>query len=144
MYATEQDIVELYGQDLLLRVADHNKDNVPDPQVVEMALQSADDLCNAYLSALYDVPVDPVPGIVKKCAIDIAVYNMAHGRVQRTEEMRVRFEDATKLLEKIAAGKVGVGIPTNNGGGSGSGSGGGGVPGGGATRKGRVIEVGRG
>lgn len=138
MYATEQDIVELYGQDILLRVADHNKDNVADPQVVEMALQSADDLCNAYLSAQYDIPIDPVPGIVKKCAIDIAVYNMAHGRVQRTEEMRVRYEDALKLLEKISTGKVGIGLPTDGGGGTG------GTPGGAGTRKGRIITIGRG
>lgn len=142
MYATQEDIVELYSMDLLLRVADHDKDDVPDAQVVEMGLQSAEDLCNAYLSAQYDVPVDPVPGVIRKCCIDIAVYNMAHGRAQRTEEMRLRYEDALKILEKIAAGKIGIGQPP----GGGSGGGGGGTPGDGTngpTRKGRMIDVGR-
>lgn len=135
-YATKEDIDELYGTDLLVRVADHNKDGTPDPSVIEMGLQTADDLCNAYLSALYSTPIDPVPGVVKKCAIDIAIYNMAHGRMQRTDEMRMRYEDALKILGKISEGKIGIGQPPGGGGGS--------DPGGPSSpRKARSIDTGR-
>ncbi len=137
-YATEDDIVELYGEDLLLRVADLDKDGVADQEVIEKALLGADDVCNAYLSAQYAIPVTPTPGVVRTCAIDIAVYRMALQRGGRTDEMRVRYEDALALLEKISTGKVGLGqLPQDTDGD--------GTPDTdpNAKRKGRFIDVGR-
>lgn len=110
-YATKEDIDALYGQDLLVRVADYDRDGSPDDEVVARGLQSADEICNAYLSAQYSIPVTPTPGVVRTCAIDIAVYKMALGRTGRTDEMRVRYEDALLMLEKISTGKVGLGLP---------------------------------
>jgi phage gp36-like protein len=110
-YATKEDIDELYGTDLLVRVADYNKDGTPDPEVIAKGLQAADEICDAYLSAQYSIPVVPTPGIVNACAIDIAIYKMALGRTSRTDEMRIRYEDALKLLERISTGKVGLGLP---------------------------------
>jgi phage gp36-like protein len=109
-YATKDDIVELYGPDLLVRVADYDKDGQPDDDVVAKGLQNADDICNAYISAQYSVPVTPTPGIVRTCAIDIAVYKMALGRASRTDEMRVRFDDALALLDRISKGTIGLGL----------------------------------
>jgi phage gp36-like protein len=117
-YASKEDIDELYGTDLLVRVADYNRDGAPDPEVISKGLQAADEICDAYLSAAYTIPVVPTPGVVKNCAIDIAVYKMALGRTSRTDEMRVRYEDALALLDKISTGKVGLGLPpetTDNG-----------------------------
>src|SRR6266436_1666386 len=118
-YATKEDIDDLYGTDLLVRVADYDRDGAPDPEVVDRGLQAADEICDAYLSAQYTIPVTPTPGVVKNCAIDIAVYKIALGRSGRTDEMRVRYEDALALLEKISSGKVGLGLPpvTDPGGG---------------------------
>src|SRR5690349_11238059 len=110
-YATQEDIEELYGPDLLVRVGDYNKDVQPDDDVIENGLQNADDVCNAYLSANYSVPVTPPPGVIRTCAIDIAVYKMALGRSSRTDEMRIRYEDALALLDKISKGTVGLGLP---------------------------------
>ena len=110
-YATKEDIDELYGTDLLIRIADYDRDGTPDDDVVAKGLQAADEICNAYLSAEYTVPVVPTPGIVTACAIDIAVYKMALGRSGRTDEMRVRYEDALAMLEKISTGKIGLGLP---------------------------------
>lgn len=110
-YATKEDIDELYGTDLLVRVADYDRDGTPDPAVVAKGLEGADEICDAYLSAQYTIPVVPTPGVVRNCAIDIAIYKMALGRTGRTDEMRVRYEDALALLEKISTGKVGLGLP---------------------------------
>lgn len=138
-YATQDDIIELYGQDLLLRVADVDKDGDPDEEVVSKGLQSADDICNAYLSAQYSIPVTPTPGVVRTCAVDIAVYKMALQRGGRTDEMRTRYEDALALLEKISKGTVGLGqIPVDEDED--------GVPDNDPNRKrrGRIIDIGRG
>jgi phage gp36-like protein len=114
-YATKEDIDELYGTDLLVKIADYDRDGTPDPLVVDKGLQAADEICDAYLSAQYTIPVVPTPGVVKNCAIDIAVYKIALGRGGRTDEMRVRYEDALALLEKISTGKVGLGLPPTTG-----------------------------
>jgi phage gp36-like protein len=110
-YATKDDIEDLYGVDVLIRVADHNKDGMADEDVIAKGLLGADEICDAYLSARYSVPITPIPGIVRSCAIDISLYKMALGRAQRTDEMRVRYQDALALLEKIAKGTVGLGLP---------------------------------
>lgn len=110
-YATKEDIDELYGTDVLVKIADYDRDGTPDPLVVDKGLLAADEICDAYLSAQYTIPVVPTPGVVKNCAIDIAVYKIALGRGGRTDEMRVRYEDALALLEKISTGKVGLGLP---------------------------------
>jgi phage gp36-like protein len=110
-YATKEDIDDLYGTDLLVRIADYDRDGAPDTEVVDRGLQAADEICDAYLSAQYPVPVVPTPGVVKNCAIDIAVYKIALGRTGRTDEMRLRYEDALAILEKISTGKVGLGLP---------------------------------
>ena len=110
-YATKADVDELYGTELLVRIADYDRDGTPDSEVVDRGLLAADEVCNAYLSAQYPVPVMPTPGVVRTCAIDIAVYKIALGRGGRTDEMRVRYEDALALLEKISTGKIGLGLP---------------------------------
>ena len=110
-YATKADIDQLYGSDLLVRIADYDRDGTPDDEVVDRGLQAADEVCNAYLSAQYAVPVIPIPGVIRTCAIDIAVYKIALGRTGRTDEMRVRYEDALRILEKVSTGKVGLGLP---------------------------------
>jgi len=105
------DIDDLYGVDLLVRIADFDRDGTPDPDVIEKALRGADEICDAFLSAQYTVPVTPTPGVIRSCAIDIAVYKIALGAATRTTEMRQRYEDAIELLKQIAAGKVGLGQP---------------------------------
>jgi phage gp36-like protein len=110
-YCTLEDMVELYGEDLILKVADHDRDDIADPDIVEKGIKGADEIIDAYLSAQYTVPMAPIPGVVRTCSIDIALYKMALGRANRTDEMRVRYEDALKLLEKISTGKIGLGLP---------------------------------
>lgn len=136
-YASQKDIEDLYGTDLLLRISDHNRDRAPDLDVIEKGLRGADEICDAYLSAQYTVPVLPAPGIVRTCAINIAVYLMAMDRTRRTEEMRVRYEDALKLLEKISTGKVGLGLQPSDPDGDGV------TTNPNAQRKGRMINLGR-
>src|SRR5262249_50095492 len=110
-YATKEDIDDAYGTDLLVRVADYDKDGIPDDEVIARNLSNADEVCNAYLSAQYPVPVTPIPGRVRTGAMDIAVYKTARQRAGRTDEMGVRYEDALAMLEKISTGKVGLGLP---------------------------------
>lgn len=108
-YATQEELEATYDEKLLVRVADYDGDEMADPDVVERGLIAADDIINAYLSIRYPVPVTPVTGILKTLAIDIAVYKMAMSPNARTDEMRVRYEDALIMLQRIADNKIGIG-----------------------------------
>ena len=101
-YANQADIEDLYGFDLLVRVADPNKTGAPDADLIAQGLQGADDIINAYLSAQYPVPLSPVPGSIRSMAVDIALYRMAIKRAMRTDEMRQRY-DIRACLDELAA-----------------------------------------
>lgn len=117
-YAIMTDIIDLYGEDLLIRIADLDKDGQPDEDVVEKALEAADALIDAYLSSAYSLPLPSVPDVLRTLAIDIAVYKLPITRAPRTDEMRKRYEDALAHLKMMAAGKMGIGLPTDPGDGS--------------------------
>lgn len=112
-YASADDISEMYGEQLLLRIADPDDTGYFDVHIVKSALEQADDIIDSYLSTRYTLPLRNTPGILKACAIDIAVYKMAHGRLPRTDEMRIRYEDALRMLELIAKGTIGLGLPAD-------------------------------
>jgi phage gp36-like protein len=110
-YAAIQDIIDLYGEATLIRVSDVNRDRQYDAEVVEAALENADDEINVYLSSQYDTPLPYTTRSLRRIAVNIAVYTMALGRAERTDEMRKRYEDAIKLLTLMSTGKVGLGLP---------------------------------
>lgn len=113
-YASKDDIDRLYGDSLLVRIADLDRDGIPDETLVERGLVAADDLINAYLSTRYTLPLVGTSPVLRDCAVDIAVYKIALERAKRTDEMRIRYDDALALLDKMAAGKIGLGIPPSD------------------------------
>jgi phage gp36-like protein len=113
-YATQRDLFNLYGEQLLLRLADLDNDGVPDPEPIGDALDSAASIIDAYLSARYQTPIDNPPPVVRDLNVDIGLYRLALSRLKQTEEMRLRYEDAIKLLQAIAAGKASIGLDTDD------------------------------
>ena len=109
-YASQEDIVDLYGEDLLVRLTDTTRSNAIDTVVVGRGLQSADDIINSYVSERYTLPLPMVPGVLRECGVDIAVYKIALSTTKKTPEMRQRYEDAIALLERIGSGKAGLGL----------------------------------
>ncbi|MCA3464170.1 MAG: DUF1320 domain-containing protein, partial [Rhodobacter sp.] len=105
MYATQSDIVTLYGQNALV-VADHNRDGAADSAAVTRALTSASDEIDTYLHARYTLPLPEVPGFLKQLAVDIALYRLALSADVLSEEHRKRYEDALGHLKRIAEGKA--------------------------------------
>jgi phage gp36-like protein len=110
MYANEQDIIDKYGAEALVITADHDGDGVADPAVVARGLSDAGDEINTYIGSRYPLPLTYAPPILKPLCIDIALYKMSVG-ITVTDEKRLRYEDALKLLVKIAEGKITLGLP---------------------------------
>ena len=103
-YATEADIVELYGADALY-VADRDGDGASDAAAVERALSSASDEIDSHLAVRYTVPLAEAPSVVRQWCVDIALYRLALSHTVLTEEHRRRYEDAIKSLAGVASGR---------------------------------------
>lgn len=106
-YATRADIEKVYGAQLVQIIADLTEDGVAEDEAVAQALEEASSEIDSYIGVRYpQVPLDPVPKILITYCRDMAVYRLALNSGARTTEMRVRYEDALKFLEKVATGKV--------------------------------------
>ena len=108
-YATQQDIVDRYGADALYVAADRNNDNVIDTAAVDRALTDATDEINTYVGARYQLPLNPVPSVLLRLCVDIALYRLSPGAAL-TEEKRLRYDDVMALLRGIAKGTATLGI----------------------------------
>jgi phage gp36-like protein len=105
-YCTAEDIAELYGE--TARVVMRSDADRAQLDVVRAtrAIASADAEIDSYLVGRYSVPVTPTPALLKQLSIDIALYRMALTMPHRSDEMRQRYEDALKTLDKLAAEKI--------------------------------------
>lgn len=116
VYATQLDLENVYGAALVAKLADHDGDGVADQPAIDDALTSASSIIDAYIGRRYVVPISPPTPVVRDLAVDIAWYRLAYSRLKQTAEMRLRYEDAIKLLESIAAGTAGIALPGEGGG----------------------------
>jgi phage gp36-like protein len=109
-HATRADIEAVYGFTLLPGIADYDNDGEVDANVVTAALDHATGVINSHLSVRYKLPLAAVPAFLKAAAIDLAVYRIANTADRLTVEMRQRYEDHVRHLERIADGKAGLGF----------------------------------
>lgn len=110
-YATQADIDDIHGADLLLAIADHNNDDAVDTQAVTDALTNASDLIDSYLRSKYSVPILVVPALINQFCIDIAIYNLSHTNGGMSEEYKERYKEATANLKRIADGIIVLDLP---------------------------------
>lgn len=111
-YAVQQDIIDRYGEDKLLLLADRAGDGQIDATVVDQALADAGASTDARLSKRgYALPLANVPAILVRINVDLAVYYLASNADVLTELMTARKQDALADLDKIAAGKIDLGLP---------------------------------
>lgn len=110
MYATQQDIVDRYGQDALTLAADRDGDGQVEQAAIDQGLADADAEIDAYLAAKYDLPLPSVPDVLVRLAVDIALYRMEATADVGSEERRQRYEDAVALLKRISKGEVSLGL----------------------------------
>lgn len=105
-YCTLEDIQYAMDEDDVIRFTDDHDSGAVDTAVVDKAIADTGSLVDAYLASRYAVPLDPVPAVINGAACDIAIYKISSRRGIAAEEVRKKFEDAVKFLEKLAAGKA--------------------------------------
>jgi len=106
-YCDLDDIREVITDDELIQLTDDERTGEIDTDRVDQAIASADSEIDGYCAARYSTPFSTVPALIKKCSVDIAVYNLHARRTQSIPEARqVRYDNAVRILKGLAAGTV--------------------------------------
>lgn len=108
-YSTLDDILKMLSEADLIELTAENGVDVYDPLVVERAIEDADAEINGYVGTRYTAARDPVPPVLRKYSVDIAIYGLYCRRQLENETWRKRYEDAVRYLELVAQGKISLG-----------------------------------
>lgn len=110
MYCTRQDIEGRISAVALQDWADLDGDGSEDAGVVERAIASADALIDSYLGVRYPVPVAPVPPVLTRMAVALAVWSLATGKgfdVESADKsLKLDQEAALAWLKDIGRGQA--------------------------------------
>ncbi len=110
-YATRADIVfAAGGEERLLQLTDPNSDGLEDDDVINEAIIDAESLINSYVRKKREVPVSPVPPVLRKLAAKLAVYALKEQRDAVTESDTLLQGDRIHWLEGFSKGTVVLGV----------------------------------
>lgn len=115
-YATLAQALERLGESYLISLTDVENEGAVDADRLTGALVSASAEIDSHIGTRYTTPVvlDPVPLMLVEVCLDIAEYRLARGVVPLTDEVKERYDRATRWLGQVAQGKAGIGIATAN------------------------------
>jgi len=110
MYCTLDDLKKRITEDELLRLTDEHELGAIDQTIVDEAIEAAGIEIDSYLGKRFDLPLNPLPGVVANLAKSIAIFNL-YGRSQEgpSDHWQKRYESSVALLSMIAAGDVSMG-----------------------------------
>lgn len=107
-YATQQDLIDRFGQQELIQLTDRVNGIAIDAAVLNQVLADADAEINIYLSGY--LPLASVPLVLKGLACDIARFKLY--KDEAPEVIVTRYKEAMNRLKDVAAGKASLGLDT--------------------------------
>lgn len=105
-YVTQQQLVDRFGERLLLQVADRADPpaGTIDADVVARALADTDAMIDGYLAGRYILPLAATPPLLTDLAAAIAIYKLHV--FAPDQKIADDYKDAVSTLTKIATGTV--------------------------------------
>lgn len=110
-YATQQDLIDRYTEEVVLLASDHDGNGLIDSTVVDKAIADASADIDSAVAVKYDIPLPSVSAMLVRLCADIAMYRMMSDRDIAREEHRTRYDDAMKTLDKISTGARRLDLP---------------------------------
>jgi phage gp36-like protein len=109
-YATQQQLVDRYGEDMLRKITDRAKPpaGAIDAAVVARALADTDAVIDGYLLGRYQLPLATTPALLAELASTIAIYKL-HGSTA-AEKIADDYNAALRTLREIGQGIVRLGV----------------------------------
>lgn len=114
-YATPEQFVKTFSERETVSLTDEKRTGTVDNDKLNFALERASNVIDGYLVGRYKTPWPDSPGILIGYCCDITRYQLATDHRILSEEMRLRYDDAIKFLEKVASGKINLGRDTSGG-----------------------------
>jgi len=112
-YCDLDDLQEQISENALIGLSDDDAVGVVDDSVISRAIADADTVIDAHCQGRYTVPLTPVSDMIRSVSVDIAIYNLYSRRDDLAPEIRKdRYKEAMRFLEKVSAGKIGLGAAT--------------------------------
>jgi phage gp36-like protein len=108
-YCTQSDIVEQLDEDILEQLTDDAGAGDVDDSVVDRAIADADAEVDAYCMGRYTVPLSPVPAMIRRISVDMAIYHLYSRRSDPPEVRKDRYKNAVRFLEKVSTGGITLG-----------------------------------
>ena len=109
-YCTQADIAKLIPSGAITQLTDDEGTGANVATRVAEAVAQADSEIDASCASRYSVPFPaPVPDIIRKLSVDIAIYNLYSRVLETVPETRAqRYKNATRQLEGISKGNITV------------------------------------
>ncbi|MEW6427325.1 MAG: DUF1320 domain-containing protein [Thermodesulfobacteriota bacterium] len=115
-YCTIDDITEQLPNEELLGLTDDDDLGAVDTAKVARAIADADAEIDSYCGrGNYQLPFLPVPEIIRKRSVDIAIYNLYARRRGAPEDRKQRYADAIVWLRGVSSGLVTLGVEDPSG-----------------------------
>jgi phage gp36-like protein len=110
-YCTLAEIKAQIDERDLIMLTDDAAAGAVDEEIVAAAIADADEEIDGYVGSRHRVPLSPVPGIIRKQSVDIALYNLHARRKRDIPELRQkRYDNAIRFLEQVAKGTISLGV----------------------------------
>lgn len=115
-YCTRNDLYDALSEEKIKRYArdEQTDDDATLEARIDEAIDKASARIDGYLRARTELPLDPVPGIVRDLSIDVALYFLASrkgiARSGPDEILIKKYDDAIAYLKDIQSGKADIGI----------------------------------
>lgn len=108
-YCSQDDILEQMDEDILIQLTDDADAGSVDDDKVTRAIADADADIDSYVGVRKDVPLDPVPTVIRKRSVDMAIYNLYARRQGAPDDRKERYDAAVRWLALVAKGEVSLG-----------------------------------
>jgi len=107
-YATQQNMIDRFGNPEVIQITDHSNTGAIDATVLGQALADADAEIDGFLASRYVLPLTSEPPVLMRLACDIARYYLYDDRA--TDQVKERYQNARDFLTSIAQGKITLGV----------------------------------
>lgn len=111
MYCTLDDLIEAKDTKTIAQLScDESNPQEPNSDVVELNITKACNVIDSYIGGRYKIPLQgEIPGIIKNCAVDIAIYSLYTRRnreISKDSAVYLDYQAAMEILKRISEKKM--------------------------------------
>jgi len=109
-YSTKEDLEAILPEKTLIKISnDQSGATAIDTTNIDKAINQGDRLIDGYVGLQREVPLSPVPGLIKNMSAQFAIYFLYRRRNQVPEIWQNQYKADVAVLVKMGEGKITLG-----------------------------------